>query len=233
MSNLQALRSDIIPTLVAQFESNFSLNNSEDAKALRDVLGQMNARVFQAYVRPSIEQLRELIVTGIVTPFYGPVIPSATPSDARPYVYDVLLSLVTVHSEVSSTAPALIAQVLSYLLEQISAAMLNSFKQRQRYSLGALMQATLDVEFTAQTLNNYTTEKAGDLQGQIYLALDERTDNDARLKLQTELPQMRAILKRLREATKGEFACFKKERRSRESAKDRPRDSGAKGEHRG
>jgi len=77
------------------------------------------------------------------------------------------------------------------------------------------MQATLDVEFTAQTLNNYTTEKASEIQGQIYLALDERTDNDARLALQQELPEMRAILKRLRERTKGEFACFKRERKAR------------------
>lgn len=75
------------------------------------------------------------------------------------------------------------------------------------------MQATLDVEFTAQTLNLYTTDKVADVQGQIYMALDERTDNEARLRLQTELPQMRAILKRLRESTRGSFGCFKKEKK--------------------
>lgn len=77
------------------------------------------------------------------------------------------------------------------------------------------MQATLDVEFMAQTLNNYTTDKAGEVQSQIYLALDERTDDEARKRLQGELPEMRKVLKRLREGTKGEFGCFRRERRGR------------------
>jgi exocyst complex component 2 len=129
------------------------------------------------------------------------------------------LSLVVMHTDVSSTTPSLTNQILSYMLEQISSALLHSFKQRTRYSLSALMQATLDVEFTAQTLNNYTTEKASEIQGQIYLALDERTDNEARVALQQELPEMRSILKRLREGTKGEFASFRRERkRSKEDS---------------
>jgi exocyst complex component 2 len=64
------------------------------------------------------------------------------------------------------------------------------------------MQATLDVEFVAQTLNQYTTDKASDTQSQIYLELDRGTDNDARMRLQNELPEMRATLKRLRESTR-------------------------------
>ena len=87
------------------------------------------------------------------------------------------------------------------------------------------MQATLDVEFLAQTLDNYTTAKAGQIQSEIYLALDARTDNEARQKLQEGLPEMRSILKRLREGTKGEFGCFRRVRhggrRDREKDKDR------------
>ena len=78
------------------------------------------------------------------------------------------------------------------------------------------MQATLDVEFVAQTLSQYTTDKASDTQSQIYLELDRGTDNDARTRLQDELPDMRAALKRLRENTRVEFACFKKQRAQRE-----------------
>lgn len=72
------------------------------------------------------------------------------------------------------------------------------------------MQATLDTEFIAQTLSQYATEEASSIQSQIYLELDRRTTNEARTKLQAELGEMRGILKRLRERTKGEFACFKK-----------------------
>jgi hypothetical protein len=67
------------------------------------------------------------------------------------------------------------------------------------------MQATLDVEFMAQTLNNYTTERAGRSQSDIYVLLDARTDDDARKKLQRELQELRSILKRLREGTRTEL----------------------------
>jgi len=76
------------------------------------------------------------------------------------------------------------------------------------------MQATLDVEFVAQTLGHYTTDRASELQSAIYQELDGRTDNDARARLQAELPEMRAVLKRLREASKSEFACFRKPKRA-------------------
>lgn len=93
------------------------------------------------------------------------------------------------------------------------------------------MQATLDTELVAQTLSNYTTEKASELQSSIYLVLDERTDAEARTRLQGELPEMRAVLKRLREGTKGQFGCFRRERRVRSEA--RPGSSRSAGQGQG
>jgi exocyst complex component 2 len=78
------------------------------------------------------------------------------------------------------------------------------------------MQATLDVEFVAQTLSQYTTDRASEIQSQIYQELDKGTDNEARQRLQSELPEMRAVLKRLREGSRSEFACFKKVRTRQE-----------------
>ncbi|KAL9051866.1 MAG: hypothetical protein Q9162_005756 [Coniocarpon cinnabarinum] len=213
VSNFQTLRSETVPSLLSTFESHFLLTISDDAKTTRDVLSQMHARVFQAYVRPTVDSLRDLVTAGITDPGYAP--DAHRPADAKAYVYDTLLTLTHVHTEVSRTTPALTNQVLSYLLEQLSNALIDAFKQRRRYSLSALMQATLDVEFLAQTLDNYTTKKAGEVQGEIYQALDERTDNEARMKLQSGLPEMKSILKRLRERTKGEFGCFKRVRKSR------------------
>lgn len=216
LTNFQALRNEVVPKLVSQFESDFGITLAEDLKVARDVLAQMNARVFQAYVRSTTDQLRHIITSGITSPTYASE--SIRPSEAQPYVYEVLLTLVLVHTEASRTAPLMTGQILSYLLEQTSLALIEAFKKRPRYSLPTLMQATLDVEFLAQTLNSYTTEKASEIQGQIYVALDERTDNEARQRLQNELPEMRAILKRLRERTKGEFACFRRVRTGRERA---------------
>jgi exocyst complex component 2 len=213
LSNLQALRSTVVPSLNTQFENAFSVKLTDETKTIRDVLSQIDARLFQSYTRPSIDSLRRIIRAGVSSPDWVPT-PGTKPREARPYVYEALLSLVLVHTQVSTTAPSLTSEVLSYLLEQASRELLDAFKTRPRYTLEALMQATLDVEFVAQTLSHYTTDRASELQSAIYQELDSRTDNDARARLQAELPEMRAVLKRLKEASKSEFACFKKPKRA-------------------
>lgn len=218
LSNLAHLRAEIIPQLISQFETSFSIKLTDESSKLRDALGQIDARLFQNYVRPTVESLQATITEGITSPTWSPTSSSGRPTDARPYIYTVLLTLVLTHTEVSTTSPPLVGQILSYLLEQSSLALISAFRTRQRYSLAALMQATLDVEFLAQTLNNYTTDRASEVQSQVYVTLDERTDDQARERLEKELPEMRGVLKRLREGTKGEFGCFRRERRGREGA---------------
>jgi exocyst complex component 2 len=216
LSNLNYLKTEVIPHLLNQFESSFSVQLTDENKTITETIGQIDQREFTRYVKPIVEKLEKTINEGVQSKHWAP------PADKRPdkaqsYIHSVLLALVFVHSEVSTTTPALTVRVLQCLLEQASMALLNAFKNRQppHYHLSALMQATVDVEFLAQTLNNYTTDRAGDIQSQIYLALDEKTDEDARRRLQGELPEMRGVLKRLRESTKGEFGCFRRERRGR------------------
>ncbi|KAM3546297.1 hypothetical protein ARSEF1564_000785 [Beauveria bassiana] len=213
LSNLQALRSQVVPGLNSQFENAFSVKLTDESKTIKDVLGQIDARLFQSYTKHSIEKLRDIIQTGLASPNWV-CKPYQRPSAAKPYIYEALLTLVLVHSQVSTTAPSLTPQVLSFLLEQTSLQLLETFRTRPKYSLEALMQATLDVEFVAQTLSHYTTDRASELQSQIYQELDGRTDNDARARLQGELPEMRNVLKKLRENSKNEFACFRKPKRA-------------------
>ncbi|KAK3323530.1 exocyst complex component Sec5-domain-containing protein [Cercophora scortea] len=224
LSNLQSLRSEVVPNLNTQFENAFSVKLTDETKTIRDVLGQIDARLFQTYTRPSIENLRRIIRAGVTAPDWPPpplrssgpngsVSAAEKPREVKGYVYEALLSLVLVHTQVSTTAASLTTQVLSYLLEQMSRELLEAFKTRPKYSLEMLMQATLDVEFVAQTLSHYTSDRASELQSLVYQELDARTDNDARTRLQNELPEMRAVLKRLREASKNEFACFRKPKR--------------------
>ena len=221
LSNLQALRIDVIPNLTTQFENAFAVKLTEESKTIRNVVGDIDARLFQSYTRPAVENLRTIIKRGIMAPDWPPL-DNEKPKEVKPYVYEALLSLVLVHTQVSTTASSLTAQVLSYLLEQASRELLDAFKTRRTYSLSSLMQATLDVEFVAQTLSQYTTDKASEMQSQIYQELDKGTNDDARQRLQGELPEMRAVLKRLREGSKSEFACFKRVKRPERGTGQQP-----------
>jgi len=70
----------------------------------------------------------------------------------------------------------------------------------------------LDLEFVAQTMSQYTTKRAGEVQSQIYVELDSKTTPEASKQLQGELPEMRLTLKKLREGTRAQFLSFKRER---------------------
>ncbi|KAF4769871.1 hypothetical protein N7455_006515 [Penicillium solitum] len=226
LSNLKALQADHVPQLISNFETSFSVKLTEEAKTVRDVLSQIEDRLFQSYITPTTTLLNKTITTGISSPDWEPSVDR--PEQVRPYVYNTMLTMVLVHTEISTTIPStvspdasraassspssLLATVLTHLLSQISSSLLDAFRARSSFSLAALMQATLDTEFIAQTLSAYITEEASNVQSQIYVELDCRTTNEARTKLKAELGEMRVILKRLRDRTKGEFACFKKPR---------------------
>ncbi len=231
LSNLKALRVDLVPRLVTLFESSFSVKLTDESKTIRDVLGQIDARLFQSYTRPTILTLTNNIKDGINAPDWAPL---KSPTQVRPYVYTTMLTLVMVHTEVSTTVSTpsatitssssggdnpstLLSEILSYLLEAVSTALLEAFSNRkpEKYTLPALMQATLDTEFIAQTMSQYATSKASDTQSEIYQVLDRRTSNDARAKLQQELGKMRITLKTLREGSRGSFGCFKRQRQER------------------
>jgi exocyst complex component 2 len=242
LSNLKALKIDLVPQLVSFFESSFSIKLTDETKTIRDVLGQIDNKLFQSYTRPTVTTLSKAIRDGINAADWMPS--TAKPDQVKPYVYAVLLNLVMVHTEISTTVPsfspsssgtttnstttttttttgsALLAEILSFLLEKVSEALLSAFKDRKpnTYTLSALMQATLDTEFIAQTMGQYATKKATDMQSEIYMELDRRTNNESRAQLQKELGDMRIVLKRLREGSRGTFGCFKKVRPERKAA---------------
>ncbi|KHJ33923.1 putative exocyst complex component sec5 [Erysiphe necator] len=207
LSNMQVLFNEVLPNLVAQFENAFAVKLTDESNIIRDVLNQIDTRLFSSFIQPYVENLRRTIRAGI-TSLSQPL--TEKPKDVRPYVYEVLLSLVLLHSQVFTTASSLALRILSYLLEQISEELLESLKLRSQWTLPDLMQATLDVEFISQTLTQYNTDRASDIQSQIYQELDKGTDNNSRTELQTELPEMRTVLKRLRDKSRSEFICFKK-----------------------
>ncbi|KAF1811418.1 exocyst complex component Sec5 [Eremomyces bilateralis CBS 781.70] len=202
LSNLNAIRHDIVPHLITQFETDFSVQLASETSTIADLLSQIDAQLFHSYVDPLAASHRALLFAAIPSPDWAP---TQKPTATSSYVSDVLLSLVLTHTEVASAASPLLPRILQHLLEQLFEAMIGALGERKRYPLPALMQATIDCEFTAQTLMAYTTNKVTELQGAIYPMLDGKTDHEARFQLKNELPEMKMTLKRLKESTQGEL----------------------------
>ena len=239
LSNLATLRAAVVPQLIAQCEADFSTSLAAEAQTVHDVLAQIDTRLFQSYVRAPREHLSSLISAGIASASWPPRPPQPGPASHRPasvgpYIHAALLHLVAVHAEVSATAAPLVAPVLAHLFEHLVGALLEAFRARAklaatspgkgggggggggaRFDPRALMQATLDTEFAVQTLAPYATARAQDLQSAVYAELDRNTEPEAQAQLSRELPEMRGVLKRLREATRSEFACFRKEKKGK------------------
>lgn len=216
LSNMTALNVEITPHLLSTFETLFSVALPDETARIKDVLSQLDTQLFKSYTKTHITRMSSTIEKGIFSPEWAPPSPrgkSVADRDPSPYVFTVLLDLVVVHTEVSTTAPSLTNRILRSLFESTTTALISTFERLESCSLAALMQATLDVEFMAQTLSSYTTEKASQVQTDIYQVLDRKTDNAARVRLQEELGALRGVLKRLREGTRVEFMCFRRVKR--------------------
>lgn len=212
---MASFQSEITPQLLTLFETLFSVQLTDETTRIRDALSQLDAQLFKSYTKPHSARIASAIEAGIFSPNWAPE-PSSGKSvadrDPSPYVFSILLDLVIVHTEVSTTSPPLTARILRSLFENTTTSLINTFNQLEACPLPSLMQATLDVEFMAQTLASYTTEKASQVQTDIYQVLDGKTDNQARVRLQEELGSLRGVLKKLREGTRVEFGCFRRDR---------------------
>ncbi|KAF8472115.1 exocyst complex component Sec5-domain-containing protein [Kalaharituber pfeilii] len=240
LSNLHLLKSELIPQLISQFESAFSIQLTDESKTIRDALTQLDEQLFTEYTRPHLAHLTNLITTSILSPHWCP--PTAPlPRSVRPYIHASLLHLVHVHTEVATTSPSLTTTIVSYLAEKICELILDSFTKRldgdrergikrEPYTLPQLLQATLDTEFVGQMLGTqYTTAKAQEFQHAVYKVLDRGSSDEARAGLQKELGSIKAVLQKERRGTRAEFLCFRTSKKPSASSKDKDKDKDSTG----
>ncbi|EWC43479.1 hypothetical protein DRE_07558 [Drechslerella stenobrocha 248] len=222
LSNLQEIKLLVLPQLLEQFENAFGIPLTEDANSVRDTLAQIDTQLFEAYTRPRVDALSSTIKTGLLSPDW---IPATKAVVVTPYIHDGLLQVVLVHSQVVTTAATLLQRIISFMLESFSQSMLDTFRAhpRQKFGLSALLQATLDVEFVNQTLGKFVTQRAQELQSEIYIELDRRSDGPSRAALHKELADLRNVLMGLRRNTRAEFLCFQQKKSSGEGSSGRGR----------
>jgi exocyst complex component 2 len=138
------------------------------------------------------------------------------PTEVHPYIYDVLLSLVLVHAQVTAIARSLVTRTVGALVEEIAKHALTCFSQVRSYGMGGMLQATLEMEFLHQTLNVHVSPAADATLQEIYKIISQAyappPNGDGSSELQRELEQLKMTLTQARRATALQFLCFREKR---------------------
>src|SRR5271170_2681161 len=127
--------------------------------------------------------------------------------DVQPYVHQALLSLVTTHSQVTSTSPTILPRVMTSLVESFSSDLLASFRKVPSFCMGGMLQATLEVEFLHQTLGSNVSKQAGETLQAVYGTIEKAYAGSGGVDL--ELGKVKGLLQRSRAGTKYVYSCFK------------------------
>lgn len=146
------------------------------------------------------------------------------------FVYDALLSLVLVHAQVTATAKPLLERTLGALVEELAKEALDSFSRVERFGMGGMLQATLEIEFMHQTLSQHVSPVANQTLQSIYSTISQsyyrKPSSNSAGELQQELEGLKRTLMASRRATALQFLCMRRPRGDG-SAKDAKSDKDA------
>ncbi|KXN89146.1 Exocyst complex component 2 [Leucoagaricus sp. SymC.cos] len=221
ISNFSYLADVLIPSMLSQLEAAFVVSLSEDRQTLMVVVKELDKTLFDGYVNPKSEALKAVMRGGILDPamdWYETPQPTGehcTPLEVRPYMYEVLTTLVGIHSQICSVAEPLLDRTLNKLVEQLAEEGLRCFRQIKRFGMGGMLRATLEIEFMHQTLTRHVTFTAADTLSSLYNKISQayhRRLGDENF--QANLDGVKRTLAETRRSTQREFLCFKQSKSS-------------------
>ncbi|BGO96556.1 Exocyst complex component SEC5 [Rhodotorula toruloides] len=212
VSNLTHLRETTIPRLINQFQSAYKVDMASDIQMLMDVTEQLDKILFDDYVKRKSAEIAKIIRKGVLG---GTVnwYEADKPTEVHPFIYDALLSLVLVHAQVSATARPLVSRTLGSLVEELANVALEAFSKVERFGMGGMLQATLEIEFMHQTLSQHVSPLADQTLQSIYKTISQsyyRRPNSSAQELQQELEGLKRTLVASRRATALQFLCFRR-----------------------
>ncbi|KAJ7136006.1 exocyst complex component Sec5-domain-containing protein [Mycena epipterygia] len=209
ISNFGHLANAIVPSMITQLETAFGITIAEDRQTLMTVVQELDKTLFEGYTKPKVDNVTSIIRDGILDSgmdWYD----TPQPTEIRPYMYEALIYLVTVHAQVSSISETLLARTLTTLVEALAAEAFQCFKQVPRFGMGGMLRATLEIEFMHQTLGRYVSPNAAKQLGELYTniskAYAKRPGDEG---LQGSLDGVKRTLSDTRRATGIEFLCFR------------------------
>ncbi|KAJ7096741.1 exocyst complex component sec5 [Mycena belliarum] len=209
ISNFGHLANTIVPSMIAQLETAFGISIAEDRRTLMTVVQELDNTLFEGYTKPKADAVINIIRGGIIDSgmdWYD----TPQPTEIRPYMFEALIYLVSVHAQVSSISEALLTRTLTALVEALAAEAFRCFKQVPRFGMGGMLRATLEIEFMHQTLGRYVSAEAAKQLGELYTniskAYAKRPGDEG---LQGSLDGVKRTLSDTRRATGIEFLCFR------------------------
>lgn len=209
VSNFEYLADVLIPSMLDQLEAAFGTSLMQDRQTLMIVVKELNKTLFDAYVNPKSEALEAVMRNGILDPamdWYE----TPQPTEVRPYMYEVLTTLVGIHAQICSVAESLLERTMNRLVDQLADEGLRCFRQIKRFGMGGMLRATLEIEFMHQTLGKHVTsnatEKLSNLYNKISQAYHRRPGDE---NFQVNLDGVKRTLAETRRSTQREFLCFK------------------------
>ncbi|GAA5980926.1 hypothetical protein JCM10908_003921 [Rhodotorula pacifica] len=212
VSNLSHVRETTMPRLINQFSAAFKTDMSSDVQMLLDVTDQLDKILFEDYVKRKSNEIASIIRKGVLggeVDWYE----ADKPKEVHQFIYDALLSLVLVHAQVSATARPLVPRTLGSLVEELAQVALDAFSKVERFGMGGMLQATLEIEFMHQTLSQHVSPRADQTLQSIYKIISQsyyrRPDSSAQ-ELQAELEGLKRTLVASRRATALQFLCFRR-----------------------
>ncbi|KAF9041419.1 exocyst complex component Sec5-domain-containing protein [Panaeolus papilionaceus] len=137
ISNLNHFSRAVLPGMLSQFENAFGQPLTEERKTMNSVIDELDSALFDGYIRPHnvfiADHLREACLQ-------HPWARASEPTGIRPWVYEVMNYLVTIHSQICNAAETLLERALVIILDDLAAEATRQFQQIKRYNTGGLLQ---------------------------------------------------------------------------------------------
>jgi len=177
-----------------------------------EVVDVLDKTLFGDYIKDKSAKLGSIIRKGVLESgidWYE----TPRPTEVREYMYEALLYLVSIHSQVTVVAKSLLERTMNALVEDLANEAMNCFQQVKKFGMGGMLRATLEIEFVHQTLVQYVSPTASEtltaIYGTISAAYSRKPSGGQQDSLQRELDGVKKTLHESRRSTAIEFLCFK------------------------
>ncbi|KAK9460660.1 exocyst complex component Sec5-domain-containing protein [Lipomyces oligophaga] len=222
--NIAELSNIVIPQLFDKFTDVFSIKLTDKTHIIDDSLQKLDSRLFYIFMKSKRGTISNIVRHGILKSGadWGQY---PSPTSVSPFVYEVLLLFVRVHAQVSSVAEGLINRVVKELLLLAVQTMLDCYRQVNKFSLGGMLQATIDVQFIDQETSSLVTDEIMKLFEATYAAIQDVTDKSAMVptEMAVQLDRMKKLLLQSHKNSRVEFLCFANERKNMSRSRSQSR----------